>query len=750
MNFRNYPYWLYFIIVVYLILSTLYSIVTPIFEMSDELWHYPVIHYMANNGLNLPEQNPDNVGIWRQEGSQPPLYYLFSALLTLGIDTSDIDKVRRINSLADIGTVNPDGNANMMLHNTEDESFPWQGTTLAVHIVRFFSIILGACTIIVTYHLALEIFPDRPDIAMCATAVTAFLPMFVFISASVNNDNLANLLGNLLMLSIVRLLKSDENPHWKTYVFIGVITGMGLLSKLSIGFILPLIALSFLILTIRSRNLRPLFMGAFISGGLTIIIAGWWYLRNLQLYGDPTGLDMFLTIVGRRAVPADLIQLWSERNSFTQSYWGLFGGVNVPLPPSIYTMFNIIGGIGLLGTVIFIMVLVIRKQWSLKRWLYTAITVIWPILTFISYLRWASETPASAGRLMFGALSSLSIWMSIGIIWWIPKRLQKLTITGIVGYFLIVTVIAPFTVIIPTYSLPNQISSDTVQATFIDPQTTKPVIGLSDVKVLTNVVHPSEYVEIETSWQLMDTTIQDWAMFIHLVTPDGVLISQRDIYPGQGRLATSDLQAGFAWKNFIAVKIPPTAFAPNTLEIKLGWYHLPSGQRLMLDGDVDSIRIGQVDLISRADPSDVPNPIHINFNNQIELLGYDLSDLSPEAGASVELTLYWQALVELDTDYVVFANILDLPTLTKYASSNAMPVQWQAPTSTWEVGHIVIDTHSLNVTEDAPSGNYELEVGLYTQDDEGKFHRLNIFDESEGLGNNRIHLSRVRIAEPAN
>src|SRR5262245_52615849 len=105
---------LYLILLAYVLLATLYSIVTPLFEVSDELWHYPMVKYLADNGLQLPPQDPANPGPWRQEGSQPPLYYMLSAILTAGVDTSDMDLVRRINPHADIGVVRPDGNANMI------------------------------------------------------------------------------------------------------------------------------------------------------------------------------------------------------------------------------------------------------------------------------------------------------------------------------------------------------------------------------------------------------------------------------------------------------------------------------------------------------------------------------------------------------------------------------------------------------------------------------------------------------------
>ncbi|MBL8161662.1 MAG: glycosyltransferase family 39 protein, partial [Anaerolineae bacterium] len=422
---------LFAILAAYTLLGVTYSIITPLFEASDELWHYPMVKYLADNSLQLPPQDPANPGPWRQEGSQPPLYYMLAAVLTAGIDTSDMESVRRINPHADIGIVRPDGNANMMVHRAEAEAFPWRGTVLAAQITRLFSVALGLGTVLVTFWLGREIFPEWTLVALGAAALNAFLPMFLFISGSVNNDNLSNLLGNLLTLQIVRLLKSQ--PHWRQYVGIGIVAGAGLLAKLNIGFLIPLVALALLIVSWRRRDWRPLVIGGVVSGTLTIAIAGWWYWHNYQLYGDPSGINRFLEMVGRRAIPANAAQLWSERHSFTQAYWGFFGGVNVALPEIVYLIFNIIGGAALVSAVIFIGKTAVRREWPLEHWLPAAVTILWPIITFVSFLRWTAETPASQGRLVFGALSSISLWMAVGLAWWLPTRLRPALLTVSAG-----------------------------------------------------------------------------------------------------------------------------------------------------------------------------------------------------------------------------------------------------------------------------------------------------------------------------
>jgi hypothetical protein len=698
-----------------------------------------------------------------------------------------METVRRINPHADIGIIRPDGNANMMVHRQDAEAFPWHGTTLAVHIVRLFSVALGLGTVLVTYQLAREIFPDWPLIALGATALNAFLPMFLFLSGSVNNDNLSNLLGNLLTLLVVRLLKmptpipptpfpriqgkGEKSINLASYALIGIVAGMGLLAKLNIGFLIPLVAVGLLVVSIRQRDWRPLIIGGVISGGLTVLIAGWWYLYNAQLYGDPTGLNMFLDVVGRRGVYANLPQLWSERHSFTQAYWGFFGGMNVPLPDWVYQIFNVIGGIGLIGAVGFVVYRFLPHPKSLStdgeglqektlsplkmkiEWLPAAVTIIWPVVTFVSYLRWTAETPASQGRLIFGALSAISMWMAVGLIWWLPSKIRPVVMIGTAGYFGMVAVLTPFLIIAPTYRPPAYPADYVTTQRSIDPY---PIFGegqgtgsvsLKSYLIDTPTVQPEGYVRIQTDWEVIEPLQRNWSLFVHLVTADGVIIWQRDVYPGQGLIATSDLKAGDEWYNPIAIWVPTTAYAPSTLDIEIGWYDLQSGERLKLSQEAETLHIGQVELEPRTDSESlgVQNPIRVNFDNQIELVGYEITDLSPAAGDTIEMKLYWRAMQPITQDYKIFANILDVPSLTKYAASDGMPVNWNAPTTTWKVGEIIKDVHTLKVDPNAPPGIYETEIGWYLQAEDGSFPRLRIVTPDGGMADNFLNLSRVRV-----
>ena len=173
---------------------------------------------------------------------------------------------------------------------------------------RLLSLALAAGTLACTYRIALTIFPHAPIIAVAALAVNAFIPMFVFISASVNNDNLVIFLSSVTLLLLVRIVQRGTS-RWRL-VSLGAVIGLACLTKLSALGLIPLTGLTLLLHVgpgsplDRRTKLKRWVMDCVVFCLPVVLIAGWWYLRNWQLYGDPTGLNAMLDIVGRRRTDA--------------------------------------------------------------------------------------------------------------------------------------------------------------------------------------------------------------------------------------------------------------------------------------------------------------------------------------------------------------------------------------------------------------------------------------------------------------
>ncbi len=142
----------------------------------------------------------------------------------------------------------------------------------------------------------------------------------------------------------------------------------------------------------------------------------------------------------------------------------------------------------------------------------------------------------------------------------------------------------------------------------------------------------------------------------------------------------------------------------------------------------------------------VQHPLHLNFDDQIELLGYDLSTDQVKSGDTLDLTLYWHALTELEEDYTVFTHLLgESYNLASegflWGQKDNMPLNGTYPTSRWLGNEAVIDRYAIAVQPDAPPGPYRIEVGMYVLETGA---RLPVFDDrGERMTEDRVLLEEM-------
>ena len=56
------------ILICFVLLSAVYSVVNPVFEAPDEVYHYPYIKHVAD-GRWLPVQNAEQPELWSRRGA---------------------------------------------------------------------------------------------------------------------------------------------------------------------------------------------------------------------------------------------------------------------------------------------------------------------------------------------------------------------------------------------------------------------------------------------------------------------------------------------------------------------------------------------------------------------------------------------------------------------------------------------------------------------------------------------------------
>ncbi len=758
------------ILIAFLVLGVTYSVVTPLFEASDELWHYPLVQWLSR-GNPLPVQDAKHVGPWKQEASQPPLYYWLMGGATFWIDTGDLAQTRQENPHVDNGVITPDGNRNLVVHNPQREAFPWSGTALAVHVARLLSVLLGAATVWLTYRIALELFPDRRWLALGAAAVNAFTPMFIFISGAVNNDNLTMTLCSLGLLLIVKRVREyegsgirDQKAAEKEVSFtqdfyyrfgrwlpLGMVLGLGALTKTSALALVPITGLAVIVVAWRKGSWREFWAGAAATALPVLLIAGWWYLRNLQIYGDVTGINAFIDILGKRAAPASLLQLWGERWGFMLSYWGLFGGVNVPIDDWVYHVLNGLAILAVAGVVVYLVTMTWRwfREDPIHSWrdfrhelrdyvqgrAALFLVGLFGLIVVALLTQWARVTWSSQGRLVFSAISTWSIYFVLGLATVATQRFARLFVALVCGFMFVVSALVPFTTIAPAYAQPAPKIAAAPQVAF--DVTFGDQLKLIGADVKSSLAQPGGQNELTLYWQALKPIAQDYSTFVHLLDANDITVAQRDMYPGQGLWPTSQMNPGDIIASRYVLNLPATAYAPDQLKWEVGVYDFATQQRLPASGGGDTVRFGTVNL--QPQPGVVPNPLQINLDNQIELIGYSLDRRAASPDEVILLTLYWRGKSKMSSDYTVFTHVLQPPE-TIWAQQDK---QLQPPSSSWSAGQVVSDTYELKIKPDTPPGVYDVEVGVY--DPRKDFERLRVVTEDGRIVENYVLLGKVRV-----
>jgi hypothetical protein len=100
------------------------------------------------------------------------------------------------------------------------------------------------------------------------------------------------------------------------------------------------------------------------------------------------------------------------------------------------------------------------------------------------------------------------------------------------------------------------------------------------------------------------------------------------------------------------------------------------------------------------------------FGGQVALVAARLDTPTAMPGGPVQVSLIWRGLSPMVEDYTVFVQALG-PDGQLYGQDDSWPVAGTFPTSQWNPGEVVQDTHRFVLRADAPLGRYRVIAGWY-------------------------------------
>lgn len=719
------------LVVIFVALGCYYSVITPMFESPDEVWHYNFVREVAVH-RGLPVVNTGVKQTFAHEGLQSPLYYVIGAAFIGWMDPRDLADLPAPNPYVRIGVpaYGTNDNRNAFVHSSVD-GFPYHGAALAVHLLRLYSVLLGAATVIFTYLLAHEILLPSAikrganeeaialRVAFLSAAFVAFLPQFLFISGAVNNDNMATMFSAASVWQLARVMNRGFDR--KSSLFLGLLVGGALLAKISALPLVPFVLLVIAIIAWRDHK----WQAAIVFGSVFLIViallVGWWFLRNVQLYGQLIPFSTLAVLVGAR--PSQL-SLWrwlsAEGEGLRLSAWGVFGWFNVSGSSLFYFFYDALAVIGLVG---FSIALINRRVLPIKL----AILTIWVAVCAGALWSYSSTIVSTQGRLLFPAISAWAVLWAWGILCLSPERYQPWLAGAASGALFISALITPASFISPAYS-PTLVAENAVPAALAETgrrfDNGVEWVGVSLDRLN---VRAGDSTEVTIYERLLTSAAPRAAIFIHLVNSAGVIVAQRDSLIASGNAIPSRFPIVIA--DALRVEIPSTVPAPDDWRVEMGLYDPESGKRFAaFDKSGQAVGDSYVVATLRGEAAGA-DTFRFDFDGHVSLVGASLDRNAVAPGDVLHLMLNWGGTPPERNRFHVFVHALGEGDHIWAAADDA-------------IGDAQTNRLELRFDPVTPPGVYPLELGVYPPPDGD---RLGVFDSNgQDLGD-RIFLGPIRV-----
>lgn len=732
------------VLLLFVVLGLAYSVVNPLHEATDELRHYRFVRYLVEN-KTLPVQGQEAC---RSQSHHPPLFYVVGAVATSWVYTGrDVCHNPESNPFwayryADVGV----DNKNQYLHGL-DEAFPWQGEALAVHIVRGMNVLIGAGVVWLTWLSGRVIWPNKRWLALGGTAFVAFNPMFLYMSGAINNDVIAALSGAAVLYGCVWVWRDASGfgrvpagLQTKHGLILGLLFGCALMSKFNMAAVIALIELTLLWIAWHNKQWRAWVRANIWLVVMTTLVAGWWFVRNQILYGEPTGFQIVTELWGVRDPRESLPIALSELPHAWTTLWGRFGFGQIPLPEAVYVGLQWVVGLGLVGAVVGF----VRRPKEPFALLLLAANVA---LAFVVLFNYMLVSPAGAmGRFFFPGLPALALltfygwsvigdWGSaigdwrLGVMHYAPRTTLYFALLANFG-MLALALVALFGYLAPAYARPGGFTDAEIPH-IVDAQFDG-LVTLRGYEVQGDVIRPGEPLDITLYWEVNSQPPGNYLLFVHLIDEDGLMIAQRDTHPGLGKFPARDWRPGDRFVDHLQLYVPETAYTPRPATLSIGLY-APTYRLTATSATGESLGgslpLTSIALTEQADTLH-PNALDYNFGDLFRLVGYQYNARVFVPGDVLAVELIWNPMtVEVD-NLEVLVQLVDES--GRVHGESYQPITDPSP-------------HKFSLSGESVPKDYFINVALL---DAATQARHNIIAEEGHWINDHLQLDRIRVMPP--
>jgi len=338
-----------FLLVCCFVLMSCFVFTQPFGDGPDEINRYKVVTYIENHGTIPTGDNPEVIidGYGASYAFQPILTYMLEGYTLF---------ILKPLALA-------------------------AGTKLI--IARYINVLIGLVAAFYTYKLSCMLFSNK-SAAYLFTLGVVLLPQNIFVYTYVNTDGMGLLSCIMILYSLIKGFKTCFDKESVITLSIGII--LCLMSYYNCyGFVLvAFLAFVMYSFTEGRKEWKTLLKKAGIISIISVIGAGWWFVRNMILYsGDifamaarqecasQTGNWYFLEQMANtyQAQGYSLYEMIFETDYYTlvwKSFIGMFGPMSIPTSHHLYMMYKYLTVICLIGFVIAIVLAIKNRKWLIE------------------------------------------------------------------------------------------------------------------------------------------------------------------------------------------------------------------------------------------------------------------------------------------------------------------------------------------------------------------------------------------------
>ena len=274
-----------------------------------------------------------------------------------------------------------------------------------LYVGRLVAILFGAGSVYFCWLATRELAPRAPTWAIASAGAVALLPAFCFTNAHAANDSALNLAATAAFYVWILGLRY---PEFDRRLFgAGAMLGLAFLCKLTAAVLIPGLAL---VIIFRMFQARPSALGwsnwlkralSMVAGAAlgTVLVCGWWFIRNVFTYGEPSGTNAEVRLVAGNFIKADFgdPQTASNLLRYTlESFWGRFGWNDITLPQKVYHLCNsaavllvclsVLAGIGMLALWV-----TRRQSRDVAAWQASLVFLAVGLTLFVGYIQYNAK-----------------------------------------------------------------------------------------------------------------------------------------------------------------------------------------------------------------------------------------------------------------------------------------------------------------------------------------------------------------------